>query len=67
MTAGSWENGFTGLSWERRYKWQVSKETECLKRPNPKCHCLRQSQLQGSGKRGEHGCAVSQPPPPKEP
>lgn len=28
MTAGSWEDGLKGLSWERRYRWRASKDTE---------------------------------------
>ena len=28
VTAGSWRNGPTGFSWERRYRWQVSKEAK---------------------------------------
>jgi hypothetical protein len=28
MTAGRREDGLAGLSWERTYRWQVSKEAE---------------------------------------
>lgn len=70
MTAGSWENELTGFSWERRYRWQVSKETqlgvfgEDRSRKPLQPQAITAARFWGEDKRG---CALSQHPPPNEP
>lgn len=62
---GSREHGFTGLSWEKRYRWRVSKAAEpggILRNAVLKFSALGSHSIEVWGSKDKRGCVPSHQP-----